>query len=161
MDVAVNSGGKEKTFKGRFWRAIKRFFSHLGELLPLAFFTLLFVVVILILAMFVSKTSSVVVLNATAACDGFYATLRFDRDANGIFVEYWPSYSDVKLRSVGVCNGTRSDLARFARGQVAVCHFPAALPNGTKYSLAILTVDDQGYTWKLETVGPLRVVCRP
>jgi len=103
----------------------------------------------------------VAVLNATATCDSFDVVLRFKGNVSGVFVEYWPLYSDVKLRSVGICNGTRSDLAHFARGQVAVCHFPATLPNGTRYSLAILTVDDQGYTWRLETVGPLRVVCRP
>jgi len=123
--------------------------------------TFAIVVVTALVVSSVGKAPPVVVLNATATCDSFYVTLRFDRDVNGVFVEYWPLYSDVKLRSVGVCNGTRSDLAHFARGQVAVCHFPAALPNGTKYSLAILTADSQGYTWKLETAGPLRVVCRP
>jgi len=162
MDVAVNSGGKEGIFKGRFWGAIKRFFSHLGELLPLAFFTLLLVVIILILATFNSKALSVVVLNATATCNGFHVALRFNTNVSGVFAEYAPLYqSKLAQRVVGTCNGTRSDLARFAKGQVAVCHFPATLPNGTKYTVVVLTVDGQGYTWKLEEVGPLRVVCKP
>jgi len=101
----------------------------------------------------------VAVLNASATCGGFYLTLRFDANVSGVFVEYSPLYYSTKLWVVGTCNGTRSDLAHFTRGQVAVCRFPIVLPNGTKYAVNVLTADSRGGVWVLARGVEVGVVC--
>lgn len=141
---------------------VKRVFSRVPEsyLLAMVFMAPLVLGIILNLTT-MAERSHVAVLNATATRGGFYLVLRFDTNVSGVFAEYSPLYYSTKLWSVGTCNGTRSDLAHFTRGQVAVCHFPATLPNGTRYTLNVLTVDPQGYTWVLARGVEVRAICQP